>query len=73
MGDRCSTGRSSGNWKSLVRDAGPESGRIGKLVEQHGPEHPEVTSRITRILAVSRVELVLLIAVVFAMVVKPFA
>jgi uncharacterized membrane protein len=52
---------------------GPESGRIGKLVEQHGVEYPEVQARITRILKISRVEAVLLVAVVFAMVVKPFA
>jgi uncharacterized membrane protein len=52
---------------------GPESGRIGKLVEAHGVEHPEVQARITRILKLSRVELGLLMAVVFDMVVKPFA
>jgi uncharacterized membrane protein len=52
---------------------GPESGRIGKLVEQHGVEYPEVQARITRILKISRVEAVLLVAVVFVMVVKPFA
>ena len=52
---------------------GPESGRIGKLIEQHGAEYPEAQARIRRILTVSRFELVLLIAVVFAMVVKPFA
>jgi uncharacterized membrane protein len=52
---------------------GPESGRIGKLVDEHGPEYPEVQDRIKRILAISRIELVLLIAVVFAMVIKPFA
>jgi uncharacterized membrane protein len=52
---------------------GPESGRIGKLVEQHGVEYPEVQARIARILKISRVEAVLLVAVVFAMVVKPFA
>jgi uncharacterized membrane protein len=52
---------------------GPESGRIGKLIEQHGPEYAEVQSRIRRILVLSRIELVLLIAVVFDMVAKPFA
>jgi uncharacterized membrane protein len=51
---------------------GPEAGRIGKLVEAHGPEYPEVQDRIKRILMISRIELTLLIAVVFAMVVKPF-
>lgn len=52
---------------------GPESGRIGKLVAAHGVEYPEVQRRIRRILTVSRVELVLLIAVVFDMAIKPFA
>lgn len=52
---------------------GPESGRIGTLVEQRGPEDPEVSRRIRRILAISRVELALLVLVVFDMVVKPFA
>ena len=52
---------------------GPEAGRIGKLIEQHGVEYPEVQDRIKRILKISRIEAVLLVAVVFAMVVKPFA
>ena len=52
---------------------GPESGRIGKLVEQHGADYPDAQARIRRILTVSRFELALLIAVVFVMVVKPFA
>ncbi len=52
---------------------GPESGRIGKLVELHGVEYPEVQARIKRILMLSRIEVALLVAVVFVMVVKPFA
>src|SRR5262245_21919976 len=51
---------------------GPEAGRIGKLTEQHGVEYPEVQARIKRILKISRIELILLILVVFDMVVKPF-
>jgi hypothetical protein len=50
---------------------GPESGRIKAVVEAHGPESPEAQARIRRILLVSRAELVLLLGVVFAMVVKP--
>jgi len=50
---------------------GPESGRIGKLVDEHGVEHPEAQRRIRRIFALSRIELLLLIAVVFDMTVKP--
>jgi hypothetical protein len=51
---------------------GPESGRIGKLIAAHGPEHPEAQARIRRILLISRVEMVLLLAVVFDMTIKPF-
>lgn len=50
---------------------GPESGRIGKIVERDGPESPEAQWRIKRILLVSRAELVVLLAVIVNMVVKP--
>jgi uncharacterized membrane protein len=49
----------------------PESGRIAKLIEAHGPAHQAVTSRISRILAVSRFELAILFAVVLDMTLKP--
>jgi uncharacterized membrane protein len=50
---------------------GPESGRIGKLIDERGPEDAEVQRRIGRILVVSRIELFFLILIVFDMVVKP--
>ena len=50
---------------------GPETGRIGKIIEREGPESPEAQWRIKRTLLVSRLELVVLIAVVVNMVVKP--
>jgi uncharacterized membrane protein len=50
---------------------GPEAGRIGKATERDGVDSPEVQARIKRIFLVSRIELVLLLAVVFDMVVKP--
>jgi uncharacterized membrane protein len=50
---------------------GPESGRLAKLIDEKGPDAPEVAARIRRILMVSRVELVFLIGVVWNMVVKP--
>jgi putative membrane protein len=50
---------------------GPESGRIAKATDAHGVESPEVQARIQRIFLVSRIELVLLMLVVFDMVVKP--
>jgi uncharacterized membrane protein len=51
---------------------GPESGRIAKLTEAQGVESPEVQARIRRIFLISRIELVLLILVVFDMTIKPF-
>jgi len=50
---------------------GPESGRIAKIVESEGPESPAAQARIRRILLISRLELVILLAVVVNMVVKP--
>ena len=50
---------------------GPESGRIGKLIEERGPDDPEVTRRIKRIIIVSRVDLFILLLVLVNMVVKP--
>lgn len=52
---------------------GPESGRIGKLIEAEGPESAQVQSRIRRILALSRADLVLLYLIAYDMVVKPSA
>jgi uncharacterized membrane protein len=51
----------------------PESGRIARLIEAHGPAHEAVTRRIARILAVSRFELGVLFAVVLDMTLKPTA
>jgi len=50
---------------------GPESGRLGKLVEERGPEDPEYQRRLSRVFMVSRIELVILILVVLDMAVKP--
>lgn len=50
---------------------GPEAGRIAAVIERDGPESAEAQSRIRRILLISRCELVVLIAVVVNMVVKP--
>ena len=41
------------------------------LVGEHGVGHADLQARIRRIFALSRVELVLLVAVVFDMTVKP--
>lgn len=50
---------------------GPESGRLGKLVDERGPDDPEYQRRLGRIFIVSRIELVLLILAVLDMTVKP--
>jgi uncharacterized membrane protein len=50
---------------------GPESGRIGKLIETEGPTEPAVQARIQRLLALTRADLMLLFLIVFDMAVKP--
>jgi uncharacterized membrane protein len=50
---------------------GPEGGRIAAVIEREGPESPEAQRRIRRILLISRCELVVLMAVIVNMVVKP--
>jgi hypothetical protein len=50
---------------------GPESERLGKLGAERDPSDPEVQRRIRRIVAVSRIDLVVLILVVADMVFKP--
>lgn len=49
---------------------GPEGGRIAKAVEAGGPDSPEAQQRIRNILRFSRIELVLLLLVIFMMTVK---
>ena len=52
---------------------GPESGRIGKAIDQQGPDAQEVRLRIERLLLFSRVELVLIALAAADMVLKPGA
>lgn len=49
---------------------GPETGRLGALLEERGAIDPEYKRRLARILNVSRGELLLLVGVVFLMVTK---
>ena len=49
----------------------PESKRIKDLIAERGLEDAEVTSRVKRIMAISRVDLVVLILIVADMVLKP--
>jgi uncharacterized membrane protein len=50
---------------------GPEGGRIAAVIEREGPASPDAQRRIRRILLISRCELVVLLAVIVNMVVKP--
>ena len=50
---------------------GPESGRIARLSDELGAEHPDVQRRIGRILVISRIEFILLVLIVLDMVLKP--
>ena len=50
---------------------GPETGRISRLLDERGAEDSEVQRRIRRVLLVSRIELVLLIALILVMITKP--
>jgi hypothetical protein len=51
---------------------GPEAARLGKLRPTKPPEDPEVQRRIRRILLIVRLDVVLLLAIVFVMTAKPF-
>jgi uncharacterized membrane protein len=48
----------------------PESKRLNKAAAAHGPEAPEVQARLSRILLVIRVDVALMMLIVFDMVVK---
>jgi uncharacterized membrane protein len=50
---------------------GPESGRLGKLVEAEGPTSPAVLAKLKRLLALTRADLMLLFLIIFDMAVKP--
>ena len=51
---------------------GPEAKRLGKLMPTRPPEDPEIQVRIRRILVISRLDVVLLIAIVLVMTAKPW-
>ena len=51
---------------------GPESGRIGRLADERPVDDPQLQARIARVLLISRIELVFLILVIFAMTAKPW-
>ena len=51
---------------------GPEAKRLGKLMPSRPADDPEVQARIRRILMIARIDVVVLVAVVFVMTAKPF-
>jgi uncharacterized membrane protein len=51
---------------------GPEAKRLGKLMPVRPPDDPEIQARIGRILLVARLDIALLIAIVFVMTAKPW-
>lgn len=50
---------------------GPESGRIAKLAAAEGASSAAVQARLGRLLALTRIELLILLVVIWAMVTKP--
>jgi len=50
---------------------GPEGGRVGALAAERDPADPEIQRRIRRVVAISRIDLVVLVLVVADMVFKP--
>jgi uncharacterized membrane protein len=51
---------------------GPQAGKLGKLMETHGPEDPLVIARLERVLNVARVDMILVLLIAVDMVAKPF-
>jgi uncharacterized membrane protein len=52
---------------------GPTSGKLGRMIEERGPEDAEAQQTLGRLLVVSRVDLAILLLIVIDMVVKPGA
>ena len=50
---------------------GPETGRLGKLMDERPLDDPEISRRIGRLVVISRIELLLLVLIVLDMVLKP--
>lgn len=52
---------------------GPQSRRVGQLIDERGPDDPEAKRRLARLVAIARIDLVVLVLVVIDMVLKPGA
>jgi uncharacterized membrane protein len=51
---------------------GPEAKRLGQLMPTRPAEDPEIQNRIRRILLIARLDVALLVVIVFVMTAKPF-
>jgi len=51
---------------------GPEAKKLGKLMPTRPPDDPEIQRRIRRILLIVRIDVVVLLAIVFVMTAKPW-
>jgi uncharacterized membrane protein len=51
---------------------GPQAGKLGKLMETHGPDDPIVAARLDRVINVARTDVVLILVIAVDMVAKPF-
>jgi uncharacterized membrane protein len=51
---------------------GPESGRLARMMESQGPDHPDTQARLRRIIAVARADVILVALIAADMVAKPF-
>jgi uncharacterized membrane protein len=49
---------------------GPQSGRVGKLIEAEGPDSPKVLKQIDLLVNVARIDILILASIVFMMVTK---
>jgi uncharacterized membrane protein len=52
---------------------GPTAKKLGKLIEERGPADPEAQATIKRILLVARLDVLLLLFIVFDMTAKPWS
>ena len=52
---------------------GPTSKKVSRLIEAHGPENDEAQALIQRLLFVARLDVVLLLVIVFDMTAKPWS
>jgi uncharacterized membrane protein len=51
---------------------GPQAGKLGKLMETHGPDDPAVVERLERVINVARADVVFVLLIAIDMVAKPF-